>query len=188
MSAKTLAQLLLRLWGVALIIWGLSSLGNLFFLFVPAQPESAAPALRASGASAALHVVVYLVAGFFLIRNGDRIGDWLVSDFDAAPAAPASAPEIEAVGFAILGVYFLVTGIRELAGVIGPLLVYPRWEAGTLALWWPGQRQFAIAGMVNVFAGIVLLNRRHRLAPAVAKAWNVLRSRDSSSAVEEENP
>src|SRR5438477_11786412 len=117
MTAKALAQLLLRLWGIALIIWGVAAVGEVFFLLVPVTEPFSGAAFRASGAAAALHVLVYLVAGIVLIRNGDRLGAWLVSDIDNPSSSTVSAIEIEAVGFAVLGAYFLITGIRELFGI-----------------------------------------------------------------------
>lgn len=173
MNAKTLAQVLLRIWGAVLIIWAVAGAGSLFLLFLP----SANALLRANGAAAALREIVYFIAGILLFRRGDQIGEWLASDIEPRETPPASALEIEAIAFAILGVYLLVAGIRDIAGAVPAFFAIPgEITASAVVLGRPGQ--YAIPGLVNLVAGVILLFRRQDIAAALSRAWRRLRSRN----------
>jgi hypothetical protein len=60
--------------------------------------------MRATAAGSVLYVLVSLIAGIYLVRNGDRVGAWLVSDLDEPPEEPVLTPQIiEGVGVRLLG-------------------------------------------------------------------------------------
>jgi hypothetical protein len=181
MNAKTLAQVLLRVWGVVLVVSALAAAGNMLLLLASAV-SGRSGGWRASEAAALLYPVVYLIAGSLLIRRGDQIGSWLTSDIDVDAGTPASALEIQVVAFSIVGLYFLVTGLRDLANAAAAALANLQWrEPGTLSYIWERQRQLAVAGVVNTVAGIVLLVRRQNIAEALSKTWRVVRSRETSA-------
>ncbi|MHB0972109.1 MAG: hypothetical protein ACYC7A_17415 [Thermoanaerobaculia bacterium] len=183
MNARTLAQVFLRLWGIALLVWGAAGIGNLFLFFVPAEQASDVAAFRMSAAATAISIFVYLFVGLALIRNGDRIGEWLVSDLSSeASVSPASALEIQAVALAILGAYFLVDGVRDLAAILGAIVVKPSWdETKTTSLIWDRYRDSLISGAVTTVAGVILLARGQNLAAVLSKAWSTIRSREASN-------
>jgi hypothetical protein len=182
MNGTTLAQVLLRVWGVVLIVWALASVGSLFLLLVPAL-DSAGAAFRATAAASFVQVLVFLIAGIALVRNGDRIGAWLASDLDVgASTTPASPIEIEAVAFVILGTYLLVSGIGHIASFAVMLLAKPRWdETSALLFAWKGQPGAIVSGVVYVTAGAILLLRRRNIAAAVSKTWRMVRRQDDPS-------
>ena len=43
MSGRTLAQVLLRVWGIMLIVWGVASIGNVLLFVVPKDSFGESP-------------------------------------------------------------------------------------------------------------------------------------------------
>src|SRR5437016_3802952 len=98
MNGRTLAQVLLRVWGVMLIVFAVASVGNVLLFLIPPGDAPATTAWRAGGTASAVQMAIYLIAGVFLLRNGDRLGAWLVSDLDD-PGPPASSAAVEGIAF-----------------------------------------------------------------------------------------
>ena len=168
MSGRVLAQVLLRIWGVVLIVWGISATSNVFLFW------QTAPAMgRATVVSVVLNVVVDLVAGIYLVRNGDRLGAWLVSDLDEGDALPVSTEGLERVGFGILGIYFLVWGF---SGVAANVVSLKSSDAGEMLS--TLSTRGGVSAFVRLLAGALLLLRREGLT----KAWRALRSQDQEPA------
>src|SRR5438874_4760361 len=110
MTAKVLAQVLVRVWGLVLIIDVTASIGILGMLFK--SPNDLLLPFIPTG----IGVLLRAFFGVLLVRNGDRIGAWLTGDIEES-GTPANATQIQTVAFAILGAYFLVNGLAQLAGI-----------------------------------------------------------------------
>jgi hypothetical protein len=172
MNSTTLSQVIIRVWGVFLVVAALASIGNfLFFL------ENGGGQWRSSAAAAALHILITFIAGVSFVRYGDQIGKWLASDLPES-GPPSSALEILAVAFAVLGAYFLVIGLRSGAVVGIELLTKPKWDGTTPAAYvWERQREAIVVSAVDALAGIILLFGRQNIATGWSRWWHILRSR-----------
>ena len=180
MSGRTLAQVLLRVWGVMLIVWAVASIGNVLLFMVPKDMLGNAP-WRVSGAAAIVHMLVYLIAGVFLVRNGDRVGAWLASDIDEQ-GPPASASAVELVAFRVIGLYFLIAGVRALVGMIASVAVSPRWdETGHLASVLTAQSGSVAMAVVELAAGAFLIWRVDQIVAWFGRGWRAVRSRDEDT-------
>ena len=169
MSGRTLAAILLRVWGVVLIVGAIVSFADAFFFLMPQGGESVGGAWRASAVSLLLRVIISAIAGVYLVRNGDRVAAWLVSDIeDSGPAISSTA--IEPIALRLLGVYFVVSGVAILTGealMLGP------------STWLQSVGKLA-GGVVEFVAGILLIWRRDQIGAALARGWRVIRSRDAA--------
>lgn len=170
MTAKALAQVLLRVWGVILIvsaaIWMTAA-----FVFAPG-------AWRLTVIPAVMRLLVELAAGLTLIRNGDRIGAWLVSDIEEE-GPPADGVRIQAIGFAILGAWFLINGLADLLGRAVFFFSAPEWNEGIpLASLREKQMEALVMGAAKGLAGAILLFRRVDLATRISRIWRTVRRED----------
>lgn len=174
MTGRTLAAVLLRVLGVMLLVGGLAAVGTLFLFFAP-RDVSGAASIRATAMGGFFHVLVSVVAGIYLLRNGDRIGTWLVSDLDEPESVerPLTAPVIEGVGVRLLGIYLIVSGGRDVVGYVAELSVSP----GEVHLN-PYVIARAAGGLVELFAGILLLWKREQIAGALSRGWRTIRGQD----------
>ena len=148
MNAKTLAQVIIRVWGVMLMVGALASLGNvLMFLPGPAQ-------FRGAAAASLMNFLVSFAAGVYFVRNGDKVGAWLASDLqDDGP--PATTIEVMSAALAVLGVYFLVAGLRSGASAGVEWFFQPN-LAGR-------QRSALASAVVDIAAGILVVAWSGRL-------------------------
>jgi hypothetical protein len=176
MNAKTLAQVLLRVFGILLIVSGISGFGAVFVFFASADGFGSGQ-MRAQAVSMVLGVVVNVIAGIYLLRSGDRLGVWLVSDLEDSPE-PAAAGAIESLGVRLLGIFFIVSGCRDLVRFGVEAIATGRFEgAGRLAAWFTGN---AGGASTELIAGIVLLWRRDQISGALARGWRTIRSQDDA--------
>src|SRR5262245_45244109 len=104
---------------------------------------------------------IQLIAGIVLIRNGDRLGAWLVRDVDDAQAPPASARDFEAIALRIMGIYVLILGFRELAVLAGT------WGAEHLRGVEP---RAVVVAIIDFVAAAILLRRSANLRGGPANA------------------
>jgi hypothetical protein len=133
---------------------------------------------RMSVMASVINIILTFVAGVILIRHGDRIGAWLVSDITEA-GSPADATQIQAIAFAILGLWFLVAGVRGGASVAFTILTKPKWdEMRQFEYLWDQQKQALVACVVDLAAGVILLFGRAAIARSVRTAWRVVRPPD----------
>ena len=174
MNTKTLSQVLIRVWGVVLLVSALASSGNVF-LFLGGAGEWRGPAVASF-----INVLFSFAAGICFVRYGDQIGAWLASDLPDG-SGPSSSLEVLSAAFAVLGAYFLVTGLRNGAVVGVELFTKPKWEeTATAAYVWERQRQTIVTSVVDTLAGIILLFGRHNIVAGWSRWWRVIRSRQEN--------
>lgn len=169
MTAKAFAQVLLRVWGVVLIVSALIWM---------ASAVTVAYNGRAFVIPLVMRLLIELGVGLTLIRNGDRIGAWLVSDIEA-DGPPMNGVQAQAIGLAILGAWFLIRGLSDLLGIS---LVYfnpptPD-EAGFTASLREKQFRAMIIGGVQAAAGAILLLRRVDFATRISRGWRNVRGQE----------
>jgi hypothetical protein len=172
MTAKALAQVLLRVWGVILMISAAIWMVAAFALAPSTWKMTLIPV--------AMRLLIELGAGLTLIRNGDRIGAWLVSDIEEE-GPPANALQIQTIGFAILGAWFLIHGIADLLSKSSGFINPPKLEEGSA----PYYREKAIESLViagaQTLAGAILLFRRVDLATRVSRIWRSVRRKEDEA-------
>jgi uncharacterized membrane protein len=179
MSGRTLAQVLLRVFGVMLIVNGVAALGTVVLFFAPRE-ELSAGMMRATAIGGFFNVLVSLVAGIYLLRNGDRLGAWLVSDLDEQPSEePVTPLVVEGVGVRLLGIYLIIAGVRELVRFAAEMFATNPSEGlshlNVLTL------SRTSGGLVELIAGIILLWKREQIVGALSRSWRVIRSREDES-------
>ena len=169
MSGRTLATVLLRVFGITLIVGGVAAMGALFLFFA----HDGFPTDRAPAMTALFGALVSLIAGIYLLRNGDRLGGWLVSDVEEPSEPPATAADVEGIGVRLLGIYLIISGSRELVRFLAEWLATK--EVAHLSA-------FAISrvagGLVELLAGVFLLWKREQIVGALSRGWRVIRSQD----------
>ena len=171
MNAKTLGEVLLRVWGVVLLASAVASLGSLSLLFEQTSGPDAAE-WRTSALSSAAHLFMTLVIGLSLIRGGHALAARLFKD-SSGPNEPIDLATITSLAFSLLGFYFLAVGLRDAIAIGVMLASKASWdETRAYEYFWDRQRQAFVAAIVNIAAGAVLLISRKHLA----SWWMKLRS------------
>ncbi len=164
-----------------LIVWAISSIGNVLLFLTPTDAFDTANApWRASSAAALIQMLVYLIAGVFLVRNGDRLGAWLVSDIDDQ-GPPASPTTFELVAFRVIGLYFLISGARATVGLIVSIALSPSWETGRINAALASQWGNIARAIVDLLAGALLVWRVDEMAAWLRRGWKVVRSRSDDT-------
>jgi hypothetical protein len=175
MTAKSLAQVLVRVWGLVLVISAIELVAAMV-IFLPADWRSAV-----FGTS--IRVLIELGIGVTFLRNGDSIGAWLVSDIDES-GPPVDAVRVQAIGFALLGVWFLIIGIAGLFAAGFTLLHHPGWDPPQLERLLEQKRTaFAIAATQTV-AGAIILFRHADFAIRTSRVWRAIRGQETETSAE----
>ena len=174
MSAKALAQVLVRVWGLVMIIDVTASLGIIATLFT--GPKD----LMFTLVPSALGIMLRGVFGVMLVRNGDRVGAWLVADIEES-GPPADMTQIQIVAFGILGAYFLIAGLALIVGIGYTFLTKPKWdETSNLAYLWERQKEHLGPAIAQTIGGAILLFRRVSFGSAIARSWSAIRGQGES--------
>jgi hypothetical protein len=111
MSAKTLAELALKIWGVTLILGALASLPATLWMFggiSSGDPQAAF--VRSSQLGYVLSVIIQILSGFAVLVWADRITALFESDTTALQI-DSSGAELQILGLALVGVFVLVDGL-----------------------------------------------------------------------------
>ena len=164
MNARTLAELALKLWGVTLLLGALLSLPATLWMFGTTQDDDPQSALvRATQAGYILNVVLQAVAGFAVLVWADSI----VALFESGSTplqVGASAGELQVLGFALVGAFFLVNGLGEAAAAGYVLLTKPEFDpTDTWSYMWARQGEGMVKAVVQIAAGALLVFGREAL-------------------------
>jgi len=161
MTAKSLAELALKVWGVMMIVGALTALPvNLAMMgAVDGGADAQAALFRTSQivSSAALGFRAFVALG--LIVWSDRVVDWIVADGPSLRIA-MRAPEARALAFAVVGLVVLLDGLENAAVVAYTLYSKPAIESETLSYLWNRQRDSLVRAVVQLVAGFLLLGGR----------------------------
>jgi hypothetical protein len=114
------------------------------------------------------------VIGLALLVLADRVARWVVPE--SAPLAIDAGPsDLVAIGFAIAGIFILVSALQDVASILYAAFTKPNWltaDSWSSYVW--GQQRIAIVRVVvEAVAGVVLIVGRD----GMARAWWRLRGR-----------
>jgi hypothetical protein len=179
MSAKTLAELALKIWGVVLLLGALFSLpAALWMTWIVPTGEPQAGFIRASQIGYLLSVVVQALAGIVVLVWADRIVALFESN-DTPLQIDMSSAQLQVLAFAILGVFILIDGLQNAAAAGYALFTRPE-QVDTVSYMWARQGESMIKGAVKIAAGAFLVFGRE----AVARGWSRLRGEGAADAAD----
>jgi len=173
MNAKTLAELVLKIWGITLLVSALASLPISLLMAAAGSGGSEAQdrLIRFTNIASILSVVIQAAVGAAVIVWADRITDSIESDTTPIQIG-TNITELQVLGFGLAGVFFLVGGLQSVASAAFVLLTKPKLEGtDALSYMWDRQKETIVRGFVEVAAGVLLLFGRE----AIANGWSRLR-------------
>jgi hypothetical protein len=172
MNAKSLAELVLKVWGVILFLGALTSLPATLWMFGAAPTSDPQNALmRASQMYYVLNVAVQALAGFAVLVWADKIVALFESDTTPLQIQ-ATGAELQVLGFALVGVFVLIGGLQNAAGAAYALFSMPKFDqADRWSYMWERQGEAMVKAVVEVVAGALLVFGRE----ALVRGWSRLR-------------
>ena len=157
-----------------MVVTGLASL-PVALLMATASPgiDAQAGLIRMSQIGSILNVAVQALVGAAVIFWAGRISDAIVAtDADTTIRVNANATELQALGFALVGVFVLVAGLQNIAGAAYALFSRPAFdETDALSYLWARQNQAILKALVQIIAGALLVFGRE----TIARGWSRLR-------------
>lgn len=165
MTLRGLGVLLLKLWGLKLLVSGLITALGIVSMFLTASGREAQPATYTM--LAALNVVTILLFGLALFLGAQKIVGLIAPEDDDSPGAlpNLSATQIQAIAFAAVGAYFALNALHDIGQLVYGIVRLPAWdETGTFESLLGEQRQMLVGAVVQLVAAIVLVWKRYSLA------------------------
>src|SRR5580765_2233659 len=108
MNAKVLASVALKVWGITRVVGALASLPVAVLMLTASPATDAQAGLNwVSQMGFTLNLLVQALVGAAVIVWAGRITDAIVADPDATIHVTANAHELQALGFALVGVFVL---------------------------------------------------------------------------------
>jgi len=162
MTGRTLAALALKVFGIMLVVAGLTAMpSTALFVLAPARNAQGAM-VRASKIGMIASVVFRIAIGAAPIGVSDRVARW------AVPETPPLGVDLDFVyltdsAFALAGLFILVAGLEDAAVGLFTLATKPSWPPGQQALTCTLERQHdpIVRGGVQIVAGsLLVLGRR----------------------------
>ncbi len=174
MNAKTLAELALKVWAVLQLISAAASV-PVFVLFGLARWKAegeGALILRLTQHTNTILLVTQVVSGIAVLVWADRIVA-LFEDDTTPLQLDADRSDLQSLAFAVLGVFFLVPGLENVAAAAFALWSVPSsWnQADTMSVVWERQGEAIVRGVVQIGAGVVLVFGRR----GIARTWSRMR-------------
>jgi hypothetical protein len=167
MNARTLTALLLKVWGITVIVNAFVSLGSYAVTLSFPSSEPQAGMYRTVLVSNAVGIILSAFAGAMLLRFASAISSRL---FEPSMDGPlVMAPEaLLRVFLVTLGLYLVVDGLRNSAVIGFELATKPSWDqASAVDTVWNRQRESLVSATVALFAGLALLGFRAQLSSAL---------------------
>jgi hypothetical protein len=160
MTAKSLAELALKIWGVIMLVGALTALPvNLAMLGAFGTADAPDALFRTSQTVSTAATVFHAFVAFGLILWCDRIVDWIVPEGPTLRIAIRES-ELRAVAFAVIGLSVFLDGAQNAAVVAFTLYSKPSIESETWSYLWTRQRDSLIRAVVQLVAGFLLLGGR----------------------------
>ncbi len=179
MSAKTLAELALKVWGVVLLLSSLFSLpAALWTVWIVPAGDPQAAFIRASQIGYILSVTVQALAGVVVLVWADKIVALFESDVTPLQIEVSSA-QLQVLALAIVGVLVLVDGLKNAAAAAYVLLTKPE-QDDTVSYMWARQGEAMIKAVVQIAAGALMVLGRE----AVVRYWLRLRGEGAPDAAD----
>jgi hypothetical protein len=167
-TPRALAEVLLKVWAITLVVEVVLSAPT-FIAQMRGMGGATAPEWRIVAGWTLVQVMLRAIVAVAVFKYGQRISSWLVRDSDELSASHG-AVSFETVALGTLGVYYVIEGLRESAGLIFQLAVKPRYANDSLSYLWEQSAASLIAAVTQTVAGAILLlgrggliRARHRL-------------------------
>ena len=163
MQGRALAEILLRLWGLWLLISAFAGLPHAIGWFLRAHDSGpySSDLLRASVISLGLTAAIPLLQGIFCLACARVLARWVVPE-STPMAIGTNATELMVIGLTLLGVYILVSGLANLVG--GFYIVTTVGSDST----WISRRETLVTSSVQFAAGILILLGRRGIASGIS--------------------
>jgi hypothetical protein len=159
MTARRLAEIAFRIWGLILILPLAWSLPSLILTFgVPGDRYVRAATVGNIAGTALLMIIAVL-----LFVYAPAIASRLVPESDVVTTS-IDAHDVAGIAIAIVSISMLVGGAQDLVGSAYRLAALPSWdETGNLEYLMNNQKEEVVRGVVRVAAGAVLIWQRSAL-------------------------
>lgn len=170
MSARALTAVLVRLWGVGLVLRVLLVIPGLIAFFVESSVAGSDGAMfRASQMGTLAGIVLTAAAGAILFRFADAIAARLVPSEDGTLATNIDASQLFLIALSLFALFLLVEGAERVVTAAYTLAGKPKWdETRTWEYVWSRHREAIPAALVDLAAGALLLVRRRTFAASLA--------------------
>jgi len=164
MTERRLCALVLKIWGLFWLAEALLSVPHMVLLF-RSEPFSREQRFQVySQWTSVIGTASTVIAAVILIAAAERIAAFVVADRDLTlPFAPVA---LEQLAFGLVGAYFLILSLRELAVTIYVLRTKPQWDSTGAYLWEHSAQSLVGAAVQGVLALVLLLGRR-----SLARLW-----------------
>ena len=119
LNAQQLGIVLLRVYALTLLVANISLLGSLtgWWIFQDSAPENVNAYFMYSSLAVA---GVYSVVGSYLLLRARKVAAWMCGDDPTPDAAqPTFGVDLPVLSFGLMGLYFLVEGVKELIERVG---------------------------------------------------------------------
>jgi hypothetical protein len=172
MTARSLAELALKVWGVVMVVGALTALpANLALISAASNTGPQEALFRTSEIVSSATLVFHAFVGMALVVWCDRIVSWIVPTGPSLPMA-IRVDEARTLAFAVIGLSTFINGVQNAAVVAYTLYSKPSIESQTWSFLWSRQRDSLVKAVVQVVAGFLLLGGREW----VGTLWTRLRS------------
>jgi hypothetical protein len=171
MTASTLAELALKIWGVILVLGGILELPAALWMsamFPSSDPQ--AVLMRRSQVAVMLGIMAQGLGGLVILVWADRIVALFESDNTPLPM-DVTGPELQRLAFAVVGVVVLIDGVQSAAAAGYVLLTKPPEIDALSYMWQSRQHESMIKGIVQLVAGALLVLGRE----SIVEGWTRLR-------------
>lgn len=178
MRARALAVVLLRVWAITTAVQVVMAIPQMVAFVSPqSAPSVDASLFKFAGTSQIAASLIFAVVAVVLFRSAERVAAYIVGEEDVELGDLAA---LQAVAFGTLGAYFLVLGLRQIAGLVFEVVTRPQYETEQLAYLWRNVPLNLVQAAVQTVCGFVLLAGRN----GVSRLVDTVRGK----AVEEEPP
>jgi len=163
----------LRLWGLILLVDAVGLLpGVLLALRATPWPAEQAELIRAQQYGTIAHLIVLAILAIALLRWADPIAQRAIPA-TANLEARVTASQLLEVGFALVGVSFLIRGVEQ-AAVLAYSLPGDRGSTGAFEYLWEARADGMVTAIVDLFAGLILSLGRAGLAGGWARVRSLV--------------
>jgi hypothetical protein len=181
MTSRSLGTLALKVWGVTILISAVTILpAALAMLKTMSGSDPQTAMMRTSEVVAIVNLVFRAVVGAAIVVWSERIVSFMVAE-EPPLDINISMAEIVPLTFGVVGIFVLVDGLQNVAGVVYALYAKPQFIESTASYVWERQYEAIVRAVPQVAAGVLLIAGRG----AIARWWLRLRGIDSDADVDE---
>lgn len=163
MTIRRLTEIVLRIWGLMLLVRVLAYVPATLMMLFSARGNAGEAAMRASFLGNLAGTALMATAAAILLIFAPAIAAKLAGEETVTTSI--TARDAFAVGAILLGLVFLVSGAKELVAALYTLAMKPSWdETRSMSYVWERHAQMVPGAIVEITAGALLLARRRTYA------------------------